>query len=336
MVEMAREFERELCGQINDYFVRSPQRSAADIAYYLRDSDNSLRKACAEALAAAAEEKDDKLRAFDYWKSRTVDSGNLTERSIAGESEMIYYIAGKYFLYFLEAEKPDIKRKFYEKCLEITDKYIAKYAEIDNAISDTDKKYKDFIRSRADADDISRRGVNDFYSEGMENADKRFALEMSSFRIKVNDEVCAAENRTLSQFMDKFTQLFDNMLKLLYDNIEVLQASFADECAQRLKGQNINRLVEDEIRRKEPGIYMVNRTHIPAREYKMMGILSYRDDSITRYLLTRGLKDISKCVCYRSGSGDDFDIVFVRGSFGMDDITSCTDRWKKDYEELNG
>lgn len=329
-------FEKNLEEKLKSY-IDSANYSISNIIAFLCNSENGVKAVCKKAESENDNKLSSSASSLELWKNGSTDNGNIDVGSIDGESEMIYSVASRYMIRYLEKRRSELVSKILKQYLEVIDKYIAKYEKINAMINKFVGIFNRCMDNCTNAlkyneNDVTKKGVKDYYTNVMEEASKNYSDKFRELYASMNSLIC---DSTLSQdeFETEFSEKMDAFMNDLYGKITIFSKSFSEECEQRLKGENINKMIEAEIKNHSDNLYSMNINIDQNNEYCIIGMIANESDSVVNYLLTDGLQIYNKCA-YFDVSKKDFDVIYIKGSFNTENIGRFKNAWKPAYDKL--
>lgn len=336
--ELSAAFSSELERKLQN-FIQNPLYSISDIISFLTDREEGLSVVCDRISAKNRQEKAAAITSFEAFRNKNCDTGNSDMVSVDGESAMVYSVAGRYILSYIAREKHAIAELILDEYEKIINTSKGKYESIGNTIQEFVNIFDNCVRNCNEAlqknpNDITKKRVKDYYKEVISDASNQYSAKFSDLYTDMNDLICDI-NLSDKEFKDRFRERIDSFMEFLYNTIPVLSENFFGECEKRLEGEDIGKLVENEIIGHRDNLYTMSFNGDANKEYSVIGMIGSEEDSTINYLLTSGLSGQNKSAYFDNNQKNDFDVIYIRGSFRAEDIVSYRKHWEPAYKELD-
>ncbi|MBQ7266369.1 MAG: hypothetical protein IJS61_09755 [Firmicutes bacterium] len=328
------DFKKELMGKLSS-LANIPNVSVNDIVAFLSENSDSVKNTCANMIEGFSKEVSDKKLAFERFKARSADDGDINEKAPNGESMFIFTLASKYCGQYIDIKKSEIKARLYIEFKKIAESVADKYLRSLEIIRKLKKEYEAFIENRTASlklrpDDIIRKGVVPFYSEVTDRMQEKNTSRFTKYFSDVNSALLGVELnvKDLENMINTRTK---EIVEFIYENEPILSMDFSDECRLRLSGsaEGVNSMIKEEILSNRG--YYSYISNFTVNEYETIGILGGKDDPAPRYLLGNDGLRTDKHAFIDESIGNDMSIIYIKGSHALSNIVSF-ERWKEAAE----
>ncbi len=324
------DFKKELNEKLVSFSSRTGY-SVNDAIAFLTEDVNSLKNICLEKIETSSKEVAERKAAFERFKARKTDDGNIDQKAATGESMLIFTVAASYCEQYLAIKKSEVVNKIFKAFLDVINETADKYVRSYELVKELKKEYSAVVAKKTASlklrpDDIVKKNAVKFYTDLTDDAAVQFKSGFLKYFSDVNSALFGVD-LGVKELKEMINERTNAAADFLYENCPVLKADFSEECRQRLSGsaESVNSMIKEEILADRG--YFSNTNNFTGNEFETIGILGNNLDPTPRYLLGKEGIVGDKHAFLDEAIDNDMTVIYIKGTQKTENIASY-ERWK--------